>query len=115
TLSPLPPEYAKALVQKYVEGRSVAEMAAIRGKGEKAVESVLTRARTAFARVFELLAKSRGGLEGCPAQRSRRSSSGTSSSSSRARTSPSSPRRSSAHGSAAPWRIGLPRPPPPPP
>jgi RNA polymerase sigma-70 factor (ECF subfamily) len=63
TLSSLPPEYAKALVQKYVEGRSVAEMAAIRGKGEKAVESVLTRARTAFARVFELLAKSRGGLE----------------------------------------------------
>ena len=63
TLSSLPPEYARALVQKYVEGLSVAEIAASRGKGEKAVESVLTRARTAFARVFELLARKRGGLE----------------------------------------------------
>jgi len=62
TLSSLPPDYARALVQKYVEGRSVAEMAASRGKGEKSVESVLARARTAFARVFELLAKNRGGL-----------------------------------------------------
>lgn len=63
TLSSLPPDYAQALVQKYVEGRSVAQIAASRGKGEKAIESVLTRARTAFARVFELLAKNRGGLE----------------------------------------------------
>ena len=63
TLSSLPPEYAAALVQKYVEGRSVAEIAREHGKGEKAVESVLTRARLAFARVFELLAKKRGGLE----------------------------------------------------
>ena len=62
TLSSLPPEYAEALVAKYVEGRSVAEIAKGRGKGEKAVESLLTRARTAFARVFELLAKKRGGL-----------------------------------------------------
>jgi RNA polymerase sigma-70 factor (ECF subfamily) len=62
TLSSLPPEYARALVQKYVEGKSVAEMAASRGKGEKAVESVLTRARTAFARIFEMLAKDRGGI-----------------------------------------------------
>lgn len=62
TLSSLPPEYADALVKKYVEGRSVAEIAISRGKGEKAIESVLTRARVAFARVFELLAKKRGGL-----------------------------------------------------
>jgi RNA polymerase sigma-70 factor (ECF subfamily) len=62
TLSSLPPEYAQALVQKYVEGRSVAEIAARRGQGEKAVESALARARTAFARVFELLAKKRGDL-----------------------------------------------------
>ena len=62
TLSSLPPEYARALVQKYVEGRSVAELAQRQGKGEKAVESLLVRARTAFARVFELLAKKRGGL-----------------------------------------------------
>jgi RNA polymerase sigma-70 factor, ECF subfamily len=62
TLSSLPPEYADALVKKYVEGRSVAEIAAGRGKGEKAIESILTRARTAFARVFELLARKRGEL-----------------------------------------------------
>jgi len=62
TLSSLPPEYASALVQKYVEGRSVAELARAEGRGEKAVESTLTRARTAFARVFELLAKKRGGI-----------------------------------------------------
>lgn len=64
TLSSLPPEYAEALVQKYVEGRSVAEIAKQRAKGDKAIESLLTRARTAFARVFELLARKRGGLDG---------------------------------------------------
>jgi RNA polymerase sigma-70 factor (ECF subfamily) len=63
TLSSLPPDYAEALVQKYVEGRTVAQMAASRGKGQKAVESILTRARVSVARVFELLAKRRGGLE----------------------------------------------------
>jgi RNA polymerase sigma-70 factor, ECF subfamily len=62
TLSSLPPDYAEALVQKYVEGRSVAEIARARAKGDKAVESLLTRARAAFARVFELLAEKRGGL-----------------------------------------------------
>jgi len=62
TLSSLPPEYAAALVAKYVEGRSVSEIARGRGKGEKAVESLLARARAAFARVFELLAKKRGGV-----------------------------------------------------
>jgi RNA polymerase sigma-70 factor (ECF subfamily) len=61
TLSSLPPEYQRALVEKYVEGRSVTEIAARSGKGEKATESMLTRARVAFARVFELLAKKRGG------------------------------------------------------
>jgi RNA polymerase sigma-70 factor (ECF subfamily) len=62
TLSSLPPDYAQALVQKYVEGRSVAEIARDAKKGDKAIESVLTRARAAFARVFELLAEKRGGL-----------------------------------------------------
>jgi RNA polymerase sigma-70 factor (ECF subfamily) len=61
TLSSLPPEYKRALVEKYVEGRSVAEIARAAGKGEKATESMLTRARVAFARVFELLAQKRGG------------------------------------------------------
>jgi RNA polymerase sigma-70 factor (ECF subfamily) len=61
TLSSLPPEYKRALVEKYIEGRSVAEMAERRGRGEKATESMLTRARVAFVKVFELLAKKRGG------------------------------------------------------
>lgn len=63
TLSSLPQEYRRALLQKYVEGLSVAEMASQSGKGEKATESALTRARVAFARVFELLAKKRGGFQ----------------------------------------------------
>jgi RNA polymerase sigma-70 factor (ECF subfamily) len=62
TLSSLPPDSADALVQKYVEARSVAEIAAGRGRSVKSVESVLSRARPAFARVFELLARKRGGL-----------------------------------------------------
>jgi RNA polymerase sigma-70 factor (ECF subfamily) len=61
TLSSLPPEYKRALVEKYIEGRSVAEIAERRGRGEKATESLLTRARVAFVKVFELLAKTRGG------------------------------------------------------
>ena len=61
TLSSLPPDYAETLVGKYVEDRTVAEIAARTGSGVKATESRLTRARLAFARVFELLAKRRGG------------------------------------------------------
>lgn len=62
TLSSLSPDYRRALIEKYVEGRSTAEIAGRVGKSEKAAESTLTRARVAFARVFELLAKKRGGL-----------------------------------------------------
>jgi RNA polymerase sigma-70 factor (ECF subfamily) len=62
TLSSLPPEYKHALLAKYVDGRSVADIAAGTGKSSKAAESTLTRARVAFARVFALLAKRRGGL-----------------------------------------------------
>ncbi len=62
TLSSLSPEHRRALVDKYVEGRSAAETAAREGKSTKAVESTLHRARLAFARVFELLARRRGGL-----------------------------------------------------
>lgn len=61
TLSSLPAEYRRALVEKYVDEKSVAEMAAGAGRSEKAAESMLHRARVAFARVFELLAKKRGG------------------------------------------------------
>lgn len=61
TLSSLPPDYRHALVSKYVEDRSVAEIATTLEKSEKAAESTLTRARLAFAKVFELLARKRGG------------------------------------------------------
>jgi len=61
-LSSLPADYQHALLEKYVEGRSTAEIARASGRSEKAAESLLTRSRTAFARVFELLAKKRGGL-----------------------------------------------------
>jgi RNA polymerase sigma-70 factor, ECF subfamily len=61
-LSSLPPEYRRALLAKYLEDLPVAEIARRTGKGEKAVESLLTRARTAFARVLALLANRRGGV-----------------------------------------------------
>jgi len=62
TLSSLPPEYREALLAKYVEELSTAELAARSGKHEKAADSTLHRARLAFGRVFTLLAKKRGGL-----------------------------------------------------
>jgi len=61
TLSSLPPDYRDALVHKYVDELSTAEIAARAGKGEKACESTLHRARAAFGRVFTLLASKRGG------------------------------------------------------
>ena len=62
TLSSLSPDHRRALCDKYLHEKSVAEMAASSGKSVKATESLLTRSRTAFAKVFELLAKRRGGL-----------------------------------------------------
>jgi len=62
TLSSLPPDYRSALVAKYVDGQSVSEIGRELGRGEKAAESVLTRARLAFSRVFQLLSKERGEL-----------------------------------------------------
>jgi RNA polymerase sigma-70 factor (ECF subfamily) len=62
-MSTLPADYQRALIDKYVEGRTTAEIARSSGRSEKAAESLLTRSRTAFARVFELLARRRGGLE----------------------------------------------------
>ncbi len=61
TLSSLPPDYRRALVEKYVEGRSVKEIASRAQKGPKAIESTLHRARQAFGRVFQLLAGKQGG------------------------------------------------------
>lgn len=62
-LSSLPADYREALVGKYVEGRSVRELARRRDGSEKAAESLLGRARLAFGEVFQLLAKRRGGIE----------------------------------------------------
>lgn len=59
-LSSLPLDYRQALIAKYVDELPVAEIARSTGKSEKAVESLLTRARTAFGRVVGLLAKRRG-------------------------------------------------------
>lgn len=62
TLSSLSPDYREALVAKYIDGLSVAEISTQVGKTEKAAESTLHRARVAFSRVFQLLAKNRGEL-----------------------------------------------------
>ena len=60
TLSSLPPDYRSVLVGKYIEESSVSALGKELGKSEKATESVLSRARLAFSRVFQLLAKERG-------------------------------------------------------
>jgi RNA polymerase sigma-70 factor (ECF subfamily) len=62
TLASLPPDYREVLVHKYIEELSVGEIASRRGKGTKAAESTLHRARLAFAKVFQLLASRRGGM-----------------------------------------------------
>ena len=62
TLASLPPDYREVLIGKYLEDLSVGELAARRGKGAKAAESTLHRARVAFGRIFQLLASKRGGF-----------------------------------------------------
>jgi RNA polymerase sigma-70 factor (ECF subfamily) len=52
-LARLPERYERALRAKYLDRRSVAEIAAEAGETEKAVESLLTRARQAFREAFE--------------------------------------------------------------
>jgi RNA polymerase sigma-70 factor, ECF subfamily len=51
-LAELPAEYEAVLRAKYFEQRSVSDIAAERGKGVKAVESLLTRAREAFRTAY---------------------------------------------------------------
>ncbi|MFT7540487.1 MAG: RNA polymerase sigma-70 factor (ECF subfamily) [Gammaproteobacteria bacterium] len=63
TLSSLTQEYRAALVGKYMDGTSVRAIAEHLGKGEKAAESTLQRARVAFSKVFTMLSAKRGGLE----------------------------------------------------
>lgn len=55
TLDYLPARYATALEMKYINGNSVAEIADELGIGEKAAESVLSRARAAFREGFKAL------------------------------------------------------------
>lgn len=52
-LDALPPRYGRALEWKYLEGRSVIEVARRLEVGPKAAESLLTRARIAFREAFE--------------------------------------------------------------
>ncbi|HTU20055.1 MAG TPA: sigma-70 family RNA polymerase sigma factor [Gemmataceae bacterium] len=51
-LAALPPHYEAVLRMKYLDGRSVADIAAERGESPKAVESLLTRAREAFRQEY---------------------------------------------------------------
>jgi RNA polymerase sigma-70 factor, ECF subfamily len=52
TMSQLPPNYREALQAKYLDGASVRDMAHHGGTTEKAVESLLSRARQAFRATF---------------------------------------------------------------
>ncbi len=51
-MSQLPPHYREALEAKYVGGKSVRDMATLSSISEKAVESLLTRARQSFRVAF---------------------------------------------------------------
>jgi RNA polymerase sigma-70 factor, ECF subfamily len=57
TMSQLPPHYREALEAKYVDGHSVRDLATLWRQTEKAVESLLTRARKAFRATFLALNK----------------------------------------------------------
>jgi RNA polymerase sigma-70 factor (ECF subfamily) len=58
TMSQLPCHYREVLEAKYVTGKSIREMAALWSQSEKAVESLLTRARNAFRATFLTLSRS---------------------------------------------------------
>jgi RNA polymerase sigma-70 factor (ECF subfamily) len=51
-LAALPERYEAVLRAKYLDGQSVADVAAARGETTKTVESLLTRARQAFREVY---------------------------------------------------------------
>lgn len=59
-LDVLPDHYARALEWKYLERLSVREIASRLELGQKATESLLTRARQAFKAGYEGLARDRG-------------------------------------------------------
>jgi RNA polymerase sigma-70 factor (ECF subfamily) len=52
TLRRLPARYQQALILKYVDGRSIREVAEALGVGASAAESVITRARAAFRQQY---------------------------------------------------------------
>ena len=54
TLEMLPREYHRALVLKYMDHHTLQEMAELLGKGSKAVESLLGRARQAFRQLWRV-------------------------------------------------------------
>lgn len=57
TMSQLPPHYRQSLEAKYVDGHSVRDIAGLLSLSEKAVESLLTRAREAFRATFVAMTK----------------------------------------------------------
>jgi RNA polymerase sigma-70 factor (ECF subfamily) len=57
TMAQLPQHYRQALEAKYLDGRSVRDMAGEAGNTEKAVESLLGRARQAFRDTFLALTR----------------------------------------------------------
>jgi RNA polymerase sigma-70 factor (ECF subfamily) len=57
----LPPHYGDVLEWKYIDERSVGDIAHRLGLTPKAAESLLTRARVAFREAFSTLAESPGG------------------------------------------------------
>jgi len=52
TIAELYSRYRKVLILKYVENRKVAEIASMLGQSEKAIESLLSRSRQAFKKLF---------------------------------------------------------------
>jgi len=71
-LDVLPGRYAEALEGKYLEHLSVRQIAARLGVGEKAAESLLTRARQAFRETYERLRSERATLGAGENERIRR-------------------------------------------
>ncbi|MGA8205199.1 MAG: sigma-70 family RNA polymerase sigma factor [Woeseiaceae bacterium] len=62
TMDSLPVHYADALEWKYIDGLTVAEIAERQGRGRKAAESMLNRARESFRESFATLTGATLGL-----------------------------------------------------
>ena len=66
TLSSLPESYREALTERYIEGHSVPETARRQGRGIKAAESTLHRAKRAFADIFGIVSVNAAAREELP-------------------------------------------------